>query len=192
MDCITPGFPVHHQHLEFAQTHVHRVSDAVQPSHPLSSPFSPTFNLSQHQGLSQWVSSSHQWPKYWSFSLSISPSKEYSGLISFRIDWFDLLATQGTFKRNVITKWRMAKNCNRLRNKLDSLVAQTVKHLPAMPETRVQSLGRENPLEKEMATHSSILAWEIPWTEEPGGLQSMGSQGVGHDWATSLSLSRNK
>ena len=75
----------------------------------------------------------------------------------------------------------MAKNCNRLRNKLDSLVAQTVKHLPAMPETRVQSLGRENPLEKEMATHSSILAWEIPWTEEPGGLQSMGSQGVGHD-----------
>ena len=75
----------------------------------------------------------------------------------------------------------MAKNCNRLRNKLDSLVAQTVKHLPAMPETRVQSLGRENPLEKEMATHSSILAWEIPWTEEPGELQSMGSQGVGHD-----------
>ena len=60
-------------------------------------------------------------------------------------------------------------------------MAQTVKGLPAMPETQVRSLGRENPLEKEMATHSSILAWEIPRTEEPGGLQSMGSQRVGHD-----------
>ena len=57
-----------------------------------------------------------------------------------------------------------------------------------MQETRVQSLGQEDPLEKEMATHSSILAWRIPWTEEPGGLQSTGSQRVGHDWATSLSL----
>ena len=62
-----------------------------------------------------------------------------------------------------------------------SLVAQVVKNAPAMQETQVQSLGREDPLEKEMATHSSILAWEIPWTEEPGGLQSIGSQGVGHD-----------
>ena len=61
------------------------------------------------------------------------------------------------------------------------LVAQRLKHLPAMQETRVQSLGREDPLEKETATHSSILAWRIPWTEEPGGLQSMGSQRVGHD-----------
>ena len=61
------------------------------------------------------------------------------------------------------------------------LVAYTVKHLPAIWETHVQSLGREDPLEKEMATHSSILAWKIPWTEEPGGLQSMGSQRVGHN-----------
>ena len=64
-----------------------------------------------------------------------------------------------------------------------------VKHLPTMRETRVQSLGQEYLLEKEMATHSSILAWKIPWTEEPGRLQSMGSQRVGHDLATSLSLS---
>ena len=64
---------------------------------------------------------------------------------------------------------------------LVSLVAQLVKNLPAVQETRVQSLGREDPLEKEMATHSSILAWKISWTEEPGGLQSMGSQRVGHD-----------
>ena len=69
-----------------------------------------------------------------------------------------------------------------------SLVAQTVKSLPTVWETRVQSLGWEDPLEKEMATHSNILAWKIPWTEEPGGLQSMGLQRVGHDWATSLSV----
>ena len=71
---------------------------------------------------------------------------------------------------------------------------QTVKRLPARRETWVRSLGQEDPLEKEMATHSSILAWRIPWTEEPGGLQSTGSQRVGHDWATSLthSLTRNK
>ena len=69
-----------------------------------------------------------------------------------------------------------------------SLVAQMVKHLPAMPETWVQSLGQEDPLEKEMATHSSTLAWKIPWREEPGRLQSMESQRVWHDWVTSLLL----
>ena len=69
-----------------------------------------------------------------------------------------------------------------------SLVAQTVEHLPATWETQVQSLGWEDPLEKEMATHFSTLAWNIPWTEKPGRLQSMGSQRVGHDWATSLHL----
>ena len=67
-----------------------------------------------------------------------------------------------------------------------SLVAQRLKRLPGMQETRVRSLGREDPLEKEMATHSSTLAWRIPWREEPGRLQSMGSQRVGHDWATLL------
>ena len=70
-----------------------------------------------------------------------------------------------------------------------SLVAQRVKHLPAVRETWVPSLGREDPLEREMATHSSILAWKIPWTEEPGRLQTIGLPRVGHDWATSLSLS---
>ena len=64
---------------------------------------------------------------------------------------------------------------------LASLIAQMVKNLPAVQETRVRSLGQEDPLEKEMATHSSILAWKVPWTEEPGGLQSMGSQIAGHD-----------
>ena len=70
-----------------------------------------------------------------------------------------------------------------------SQVAQMVKCLPAMRETQVQSLGREDPLEKEMATHSSTLAWKIPWMEEPGRLQSTGSQRIGHHWETSLSLS---
>ena len=70
----------------------------MQPSHPLSSPSPPAFNLSQHQGLFQLVGSSHRWTKYWSFSFSISPSNEYSGLISFRIDSFDLLAVQGTLR----------------------------------------------------------------------------------------------
>ena len=98
MNHSTPGLLVHHQLLEFTQTHVHWVSDAIQPSHPLSSPSHPAFNLSQHQGLFKWVSSLHPWPKYWSFSFSISSSNEYSGLISFRIDWLDLLAVQGTLK----------------------------------------------------------------------------------------------
>ena len=98
MDCSAPGFPFHHQLLELAQTHVHRVCDAIQSSHSLSSTSPPAFSLSQHQGLFKWVSSSHQWPKYWNFSFSISPSNEYLGLISFRIDWFDLLTVQGTLK----------------------------------------------------------------------------------------------
>ena len=86
-----PGSSVLHYLLEFDQ-----ICDTIQPSHPLSSPFPFAFNLAQHQGLFWWVSSSHQVPKYWSFS--ISPSNEYSGLISFRIDSFDLFAVQGTLK----------------------------------------------------------------------------------------------
>ena len=97
MDCSTPGFPVHYQIPEFTQTHVHWVSGAIQPSHLRLSHSPTTFNLSQHQGLFKWVSSSHQVAKYWSFSF-ISPSDEYSGLISFRMDWLDLLAVQGTLK----------------------------------------------------------------------------------------------
>ena len=96
MDCSTPGLPAFHHLLELAQTHVHWISDAIQPSHPLSSPSPPALSLSQNQSLFQWVDSSHGWPKYWSFSFSISPSSEYSGLISFTIGWLDLLAVQET------------------------------------------------------------------------------------------------
>ena len=98
MDCSMPGLPVHHQNPELTQIHVCRVDDAIQPSHPLSSHFPPTFDLSQHQGLSNESVLRIRWPKYWSFSFSISPSDEYSGLISFRMDWLDLLAVQGTLK----------------------------------------------------------------------------------------------
>ena len=93
-----PGFPAHHQFLEFTQTHVHWVSDAIQPSHPLLPPSPPALTLSQHQGLFQWVSSMHQLAKLLSFSFNISPSKEHPGLMSFRMDWLDLLAIQGILK----------------------------------------------------------------------------------------------
>ena len=98
MNLSTPGLPVHHQLPEFTQTHAHRVGDAIQPSHPLSSPSPPAPNPSQHQGFSNESTLRMRWPKYWSFSFSISPSSEHSGQISFRMDWLDLLAVQGTLK----------------------------------------------------------------------------------------------
>ena len=97
MNRSTPGLPVHHQLPEFTQTHVHRVGDAIQPSHPLSSP-SPNPNPSQHQSLSNESTLRMRWPKYWSFSFSIIPSKEIPGLMSFGMDWLDLLAVQGTLR----------------------------------------------------------------------------------------------
>ena len=97
IDCTMPGLPAHLQLLEFTQTHVHWVDDAIQPSHPWSSP-SPAFNLSQHQGLLNESALCIRWRKYWSFSFSISSSNEHSGLTSFRMDWLDLLAVQGTLK----------------------------------------------------------------------------------------------
>ena len=98
MDCSMPGFPVHHQLPEFTQTHVHPVSDAIQPSHPifplllLPSIF-PSIRIFSNESVLR-----IRWPKYWSFSFSISPSNEYSGLISYRMDWLDLFVVQGTFK----------------------------------------------------------------------------------------------
>ena len=97
IDYSRPALPVHHQLPKFTQTHVHWVGDAIQPSHPLSSP-SPSFNLSQHQGLYKESALHNRWPKYLSFSFSSSPSNEYSGLISFRMDLLDFLAVQGTLK----------------------------------------------------------------------------------------------
>ena len=98
MNRSMPGLPVHHQLPEFTQTHVHRVSDANQPSHPLSSllllpPIPPSITVFSNESTLRM-----RWPKQWSFSFSIIPSKEHPGLISFRIDWLDLLAVQGTLK----------------------------------------------------------------------------------------------
>ena len=98
MNHSTPGLPVHHQLLEFTQTHVHRVSDAIQPSHPLSSPLllppiPPSIRVFSKESTLR-----IRWSKYWSFSFSINPSNEHPGLIYFRMDWLDLLAVQGTLK----------------------------------------------------------------------------------------------
>ena len=98
MNCNTPGLPVHHQLLKSTQTHVHQGGDANQPSHPLSSPSPPAPNPSQHQGLFQWVNSSHEVAKILEFQLQNQSFQCTPGLISFRMDWLDLLAIQGTLK----------------------------------------------------------------------------------------------
>ena len=98
MDCSTPGFPVHHQFLEPTQTHVHCIGDAIQPSHPLLSPSPPAFNLSQHQGFFQWVGSSHWVAKVLEFQLQHQSFQWIFRTDSFRMDWLDLLAVQGTLK----------------------------------------------------------------------------------------------
>ena len=106
MDCSTPGFPVYHQLLERAQTHVHQVDDAIQPSHLLSSllllpSIFPSIRVFSNESVRH-----NRQPKYWSFSFSISPANEYSGLISFRTDWFDLLAVQGTLKTSLAPQFK--------------------------------------------------------------------------------------
>ena len=101
-----------------------------------------------------------RWPKYWSFSFSISPSIEYSGLISLRVDWFDLFAVQGTLK---------------------SLLQHHSSKASILRRSAFFIVQLSHPLEKEMATHSSVLAWRIPGTGKPSGLPSMGSHRVGHD-----------
>ena len=97
MDCSMPGFPVLHYLLEFVQTHVHWVGDAIQPSHPLSASSPPALNLPSIRVFSNDLVLRIRYPEYWSFNFSISPSSEYSGLISFKIDWF-ISAVQGTLK----------------------------------------------------------------------------------------------
>ena len=160
MNHSTPGLPVHHQLPEFTQTHVHWVSDAIWPSQPLSSPSPPAFDLSQHQGLFKWVSSSHRVAKVLEFQLQ----------------------HQSSLTKGAKTKWQMDIEISKISGA--SMVAQLVKNLPAMQETWVWSLIWEDPLEEGTANHTSIRVWKIPWTEEPGQLQYMWSQRVGHDWAT--------
>ena len=96
MACSMPGLPDLHHIPEFTQTHVHRVGDAIQPSHPLSSPYPPAPIPPSIRVFSNGSALCIRWPKYWSFSFNITPSNEHPGLISFRMDWLDLLAVQGT------------------------------------------------------------------------------------------------
>ena len=98
VDCSMPGLPVHHLLLEFTQTHVHWISDDIQPSYPLSSTYPPAFNFPSIRVFPNESELSIRWPKNLSFSFSISPSNEFTGLISFRMDRLDLLAVQGTLK----------------------------------------------------------------------------------------------
>ena len=98
MNRSTPGLPVHHQLPQFTQTHAHWVSDVIQPSPLLSAPSTPAPNPSSIRVFSNKSTLHMRWPKYWSFSFSISPSNEYPGLISFRMEWLELLAVQGTLK----------------------------------------------------------------------------------------------
>ena len=153
MDSSTPGFPVHQQLPELAQTHVHRVGDAIQPSHALSPPSPPPSIFPSIRVLTNESALRIRWPKYRSFSFSISPSNEYSGLISFRMDWLNLLAVQGTLK---------------------SLLQHHSSKASILQHSAFFVVQLSHPLEKAMATHSSTLAWKIPWTEEPGRLQSTG------------------
>ena len=117
-----------------------------------------------------------RWAMYWSFSFNISSSNEYSGLISFRMDWLDLLAGKRTLKTLLQHHGSKASvfQCSVFfiiqLSHLTSLMAQKIKCLPTVCKTRVQSLGQKDLLEKEMATHSSILAWKIPQAEEHGRL----------------------
>ena len=107
MNCSKPGLPVHHQLPEFTKTHIHRVSDAIQPSHPLSSPSPPAPNPSQHQSLFQGVNSLHEVAKYWSFSFSVIPSKEHPGLISFRMDWLQSEGLSRVFSNTTVQKHQL-------------------------------------------------------------------------------------
>ena len=119
-------------------------------------PSPPTFDLSQHQGLFKWASFCIRWPKYWSFSFSISPSNEYSGLISFRMDWLDLLAVQGTLKS-------LLQQFKSIRFFRDGWMASPTQW-----------------------TWVCVISRSWWWTGGPGVLQSMGSQRVEHDWVTEL------
>ena len=173
--CSTPDFSLLHYLPEFAQTHVHCVDDAIQLSHSLLPPSPPALSLSQHQGLSNELALHNRWPKYCSFGFSISPSNEYSGLISSFALCFYFMSP--------------LRNCDLLKGKDHSLCIFLYLILTNTVGTQhTMMMISYICIVLEMATHSSTLAWKIPWTEKPGRLQSMESPRVEHDWATSLSL----
>ena len=189
MNHSMPGLPVHHQLPEFTQTHVHCVSDAIQPSHPrhpllLLPSISPIIRVFSNESVLR-----IRWPKYWSFSFNISPSNEHPGLVSFRMNWLDLLAVQGTLKsllQHHSSKASILQHSAFFIVQLLHPYVTTGKTIALSKQTfvdKVMSLifNMLSRLEKAMATHSSTLSWKTPWMEEPSRLQSMGSLRVGHD-----------
>ena len=168
MNCSMPDLPVHHQLPEFTQTHVHQVGDAIQTSHPLS----PLLLLSSIPSSIRVFSNESalriRWPKYWSFSFSISPSNEHPGLISFRRDWLDLLAVQGTLKsllQHHSSKASIIQHSAFFTVQLSHSYMTTGKTIALTRQTfvgKVMSLlfNMEYAMysEKTMATHSSTLA----------------------------------
>ena len=173
----SPRFPVLHHLLELAQTHVHWVGNAIQPSHPLSSHSPTAFDLSQHQDLFQWVSCLHQVAKVWELLLQISLSSEYSGLISFKIDWFDLFAVQGTLEsllqphslKASVLPWSAfgaqsiwshgPKPCLTQWNNEPCHAGP-----PKMDESWCRVLTKRGPLEKAMANHFGKIGLRTPRT----------------------------
>ena len=156
----TPGFTVHHQLPESTQTHVHWVGDAIQPSHPLSSPSPPALNLSSIRVFSNESALHIRWPKYWSFSFSINPSNEHPGLTSFRMDWLDLLADQGTLKSLL---QHHSSKASILRQHL------TIKHYLILNLSDIFQTRTETP-QSRIIPHNYLpvlhKAWENIWCNE--------------------------
>ena len=152
MDCSTPGFPVHHQLPELTQTHIHRVGNTIQPSHPLSSPFLPPSVFPRIRVFSNESVLLIRWPKYWSFSFSISPSNEHSGLISFRMDWLDLLAIQETLKSLL---QHHSSKASILRRSAFFIVQ--LSH-PYMTTRKAIALTRRNSVDKVMSLFFNMLS----------------------------------
>ena len=164
MNCGTPGFPVFHHLPEFAQTHVHWVSDVIQPRCFL-------LLLSIFPSIAVFSNESAfciRWPEYWSFSLNINPSNDFSGFISFRIDWFDPLAFQGPLKCLLqhynLNGWLSGGSD-------DKESASNARKRP-----RFNPWIWKIPWRREWLPVSSIFAWRIPWKGKPGKWQSMGSK----------------
>ena len=154
MDC-SAGFPVLHHCPELAQTHVHWVGDTTQPSHPLSPPSAPVLNLFQHQGLFQRVSSLHQVAKV--LKLCISPSNEYSGLISFRIDWFDLLVLHWALKSFL---QHHSSKASTLQHSVFFMVQ--LAHPYMITEKNITFTIASYPMRKHTATSSEVLKLRSP------------------------------
>ena len=146
-DCSTPGFPVHHQLPEFAQTQVHWVDDAIQPSHLLSSLLLLPSIFPSIRVFSSELAFHIRWPKYWSFSFSMSPSNEYPGLISFKTDWFDLLAVWGTLESQAIRHARLVPLSVRLFSSALKIVSR---HLTCQP-------GRRPMLRERVGGHDLLI-----------------------------------